>query len=246
MSHVPHLAKADISGLRALASGTQVFQKGQPLIRASMPHSNAYLISSGCAASYRMLPNGRRQITNFLMPGDFVCLSAGISAIFGLLCRCDDSSLRDNLSRQFRKRFIPNVRWPWRGRSLLHGARGIHHRGTPHERGSANGARATHAYFDRALDSTSGSWPLLRLRFHFASLHRDIADAIALSDVHLSRTVKAIRERGLFEADFLRRHIAVLDANKAITESAFDTRYLWSACVLPELPFRVSKDSCYE
>jgi CRP-like cAMP-binding protein len=193
-----------------------------------------------------MLPNGRRQITNFLMPGDFVCLSAGISAISD--CFVDATTARSAITFP-----VNSVKDLFRmsdglGEVALYCM--AREASIIAEHLTSVGQRMAQERLTHILIEL---W--IRLReaglcsgcdFTLPVLHRDIADAIALSDVHLSRTVKAIRERGLFEADFLRRHIAVLDANKAITESAFDTRYLWSACVLPELPFRVSKDSCYE
>jgi CRP-like cAMP-binding protein len=232
ISHVPHLAAADVGGFRAFASNSQVFQKGQALIRTSMPYSNAYLINSGWAVSYRMLSDGRRQIINFLIPGDFVCLGAAVTATSD--CFVDATTTlsamtlpRSSLKDMFRmSNGVGDIALYCIGReaSII----------TEHL--TSVGQRTAH---ERLIHILLELWIRLGQAglcsgrdFALPTLHRDIADALALSDVHLSRTVKAIRDRGLFVADFLRRHITILDLDKAIRESAFDAGYLWSDALL--------------
>lgn len=229
---MPDLAKVDIGGFRALTSGTQVFQKGQALIRAATHSSNVYLISSGWAVSYRMLSSGRRQITNFLLPGDFVCLGAAINATSD--CFVDATTT------------LSAITFPHNSvRDLFRMSNGIgdvalycmaRETSIVTEHLTSVGQRTA---YERLIHILIELWIRLRQiglcsdrNFTLPVLHRDIADALALSDVHLSRTIKVIRDRGLFEADFLRRHIAVLDADRAIRESAFDARYLWSDSTL--------------
>lgn len=225
---MPYLARANVGSLRSLASITQVFHKGQALIRSSMPYTNAYLISSGWAVSYRMLSNGRRQIINFLIPGDFACLGAAVNATSD--CFVDATTTlsaiafpRNSLKDLFR---------------MSNGAGDIalycmaREASIITEHLTSVGQRTAHERFIHILLEL---WIRLRQAglcsgrdFTLPALHRDIADALALSDVHLSRTVKGVREQGLFEADFLRRRVTVLDLDKAIRESAFDAGYLWS------------------
>jgi CRP-like cAMP-binding protein len=54
----------------------------------------------------------------------------------------------------------------------------------------------------------------------------DMADTLGLSEVHLSRTVKQLRESKLFEVDFLHRSVKVVNASAAIQFCGFDPSYL--------------------
>ena len=54
-----------------LAAGAEIFRQGD---RASM----VYRVLSGAAISYRLLNDGRRQVTEFHVAGDFRGLEAGL------------------------------------------------------------------------------------------------------------------------------------------------------------------------
>ncbi|WP_298745837.1 helix-turn-helix domain-containing protein [uncultured Brevundimonas sp.] len=54
------------------------FAPGEPLVRQGDPVQLVYRVLKGAAVSYRLLSDGRRQVTGFHLPGDFVGLEAGI------------------------------------------------------------------------------------------------------------------------------------------------------------------------
>lgn len=65
-------AFSDLSGAPAgFAAGEEIFAQGEPA-------SFVYRIASGAVISYRLLADGRRQVTGFHLPGDFLGLEAGI------------------------------------------------------------------------------------------------------------------------------------------------------------------------
>lgn len=50
------------------------FASGSDLVRQGDPNRAAYILASGWACSYILLPNGSRQIVDFQIPGDFLGL----------------------------------------------------------------------------------------------------------------------------------------------------------------------------
>lgn len=65
-------AFSDLSAAPAgFAAGEEIFGQGEPA-------SFVYRIASGTVISYRLLADGRRQVTGFHLPGDFLGLEAGI------------------------------------------------------------------------------------------------------------------------------------------------------------------------
>lgn len=65
---VPQAAMASVAGQRRFADGATILLEGDPADRL-------FNIVQGTVKIYRLLPDGRRQITGFLMPGDFLGLA---------------------------------------------------------------------------------------------------------------------------------------------------------------------------
>lgn len=64
------------SGELVVEAGTTIFSEG-----TNSPH--LYTVLSGWAFKYKTLENGRRQVLNFAMPGDFLGLQASILDVIG-------------------------------------------------------------------------------------------------------------------------------------------------------------------
>lgn len=75
------IADEDLSRLDALADRIAL-QPGDTLIRADDPARHVYNITSGSIRVYKLLPDGRRQITGFLFAGDFLGLATGDTYAF--------------------------------------------------------------------------------------------------------------------------------------------------------------------
>src|ERR1700750_336471 len=93
LSHLTHkiaacdgVNRSDLSAFRTIPSRRLKLNNGSPLIEAGTPLKHIYLICRGWAVCHRDLANGSRQVVNFLIPGDFTCLS-------GLLIRSASSSV---------------------------------------------------------------------------------------------------------------------------------------------------------
>jgi CRP/FNR family transcriptional regulator/CRP/FNR family nitrogen fixation transcriptional regulator len=62
----------------ASAAPRSPFAPGEQLFRQGDPVRLVYRVLKGAAVSYRLLSDGRRQVSGFHLPGDFVGLEAGV------------------------------------------------------------------------------------------------------------------------------------------------------------------------
>lgn len=53
----------------------QRLEAGQPLFHEGDPASQVYNVTEGALKLYKLLPDGRRQVTGFILPGDFLGIS---------------------------------------------------------------------------------------------------------------------------------------------------------------------------
>ncbi|WP_395944737.1 cyclic nucleotide-binding domain-containing protein [Brevundimonas sp.] len=94
------LDEGDLAGLDAIAERVAL-KSGEALIREGDPATHLFNITSGSVRIYKLLPDGRRQITGFLFAGDFVGLATGQDYAFSgeaiedaTLCRFRKSDYR--------------------------------------------------------------------------------------------------------------------------------------------------------
>lgn len=94
------LGADDLAGLDAIAERVSL-KAGDALIRQGEPAVHLFNITSGSVRVYKLLPDGRRQITGFLFAGDFVGLATGQDYAFSAeaiedatLCRFRKSDYR--------------------------------------------------------------------------------------------------------------------------------------------------------
>jgi CRP/FNR family transcriptional regulator len=87
LSHPPHdclecplraivlftpLDQETIERIQSARVGTRHLAKGQHICLEEEPVTEAFTLFNGHAFSYRLLPDGKRQITRFILPGDFL------------------------------------------------------------------------------------------------------------------------------------------------------------------------------
>lgn len=79
---LPLEVKADCDLCAAFATATTApgspFTAGALLFRQGDPVRQVYRVLGGAVISYRLLTDGRRQVTGFHLPGDFLGLEAGV------------------------------------------------------------------------------------------------------------------------------------------------------------------------
>lgn len=75
------LDDASLSRMNSLAEASS-FDAGAPLIREGDPATSLFNVTSGSVRVFKLLPDGRRQITGFLFAGDFLGLATGDAYAF--------------------------------------------------------------------------------------------------------------------------------------------------------------------
>jgi CRP/FNR family transcriptional regulator len=91
------LDRADLANLDEIAERVAV-KTGDSLVREGETANHLFNITSGSVRIYKLLPDGRRQITGFLFAGDFVGLATGEA--YGFTAE----AIEDSTLCRFRKR----------------------------------------------------------------------------------------------------------------------------------------------
>ncbi len=94
MAFLP-VTQDELRVIQSFRIGTRLVEAGQPIIQEDQPGSLLFTLYSGWAFRYKTLSDGRRQILNFLLRGDFIGLqdefaegrTHGVEAVTGVtLC----------------------------------------------------------------------------------------------------------------------------------------------------------------
>ena len=113
------LEDSDLSSLEAILQHKNL-QAGETLFDEGEPAQYVYNLTSGCLKLYKLLPDGRRQVTGFLFGGDFVGLANSDDYIYSAeavsavaLCKFEKTKL-DRLMNEhisFEKRLLGMARF---------------------------------------------------------------------------------------------------------------------------------------
>lgn len=178
------------AGELSVSAGTTVLMEG-----ANSPQ--VYTVLSGMGTRYKTLEDGRRQVINFLFPGDFVGLQAGIMGEMKhsveasapmVLCVFNRKDLwnmfKSHPERAYDLTWIAAVEEHFLGETL-----------------AAVGQRSA---------SQRVAWALLRIHHRLRAVgmedagtvplafrQQDLADALGLSLVHTNKTLMHLRKAGL-------------------------------------------------
>nr|WP_314442439.1 cyclic nucleotide-binding domain-containing protein [uncultured Sphingomonas sp.] len=70
------LCSDDLAELKS-GGATQRLDAGQPLFHEGDPAAQVYNVTEGALKLYKLLPDGRRQVIGFILPGDYLGISIG-------------------------------------------------------------------------------------------------------------------------------------------------------------------------
>lgn len=218
------LAPAEIEFLRELHGLKKKFTRHRDIIAQGRPYRNVLILCSGLVCHYKILPDGKRQVLNLLLPGDLI----GFPACFFENAVNAASSLTEvivatlpipNLQELFAKfpRVAVALYWISAREMAL-----------SNERLLDLGRRSAHerlAHFILEL--------LVRLRevgladelSYFLPLTQEtIADALGLSGPHISRLLRSLREERLITIHGHR--LTVTDLESLVLLAGFENDYL--------------------
>lgn len=177
-----------------LPAGTEIIHPGQE-------DSEIYTLFSGWAFRFKMLPDGRRQILSFLLPGDLIGLQASMfsAALYGTealtaveLCLLPRRRIWTLFGRAPELAF--EITWLGaRGQSLVDD-----NLTTVGRRNAAERVAALIISLYKRADSLG----LVKDQaFEFPLSQQHIADALGLSLVHTNKTLRRLKQRGLFKLE---------------------------------------------
>jgi len=210
----------ELAFMQKFKTGEMLVEAGSSILLEGNNSAHLYTILSGWVFRYKLLEDGRRQILNFGLPGDFIGLQ---TSMFDELSHSVESLTevvlcvfqRDKVWNLYKKHPALGFDMTWlaaREERFL-------------DENLLNVGRRT------ALERVA--YMLLHIYFRLKNLgmvkkktadlpftQQQLADSLGLSHVHTNKTVKKLTERGLIKWDAPRFEIRDLDA--MIEISGFD------------------------
>jgi CRP-like cAMP-binding protein len=183
-----------------------------------------YVIFSGIGSRYVTLRGGQRQILGFLMPGDLVdvraCLADSADFFAGALSTVEAAVLSRRDLRDLVHRHPDLARELWRFAAIEDAISRQWLLNVGHRNALERLAHLLCECFARlnAAGLAVGN------SCHVPLTQRDMADALALSAVHVNRTLRDLREKGLI---VFKDHRLTIPHIEALQDTAgFDSRYM--------------------
>lgn len=218
------LSLADREALRQITARRREVAIGEDIAREGDDLGSVQIILSGWACRYKLLSDGRRQIVGIFLPGD-LCgthvralleMDHSIGALTSVtLAEVDADRLADIAARHPR---IGKALW-W---DILASA-SIQREWTVNLGQRDAPERLGHLFCElherlRSLGLTQGENCDMPLR------QADLAEAMGLTNVHINRSLQALRGQGLIVLK--RRRLTILDLDGLRRMSLFDPAYL--------------------
>jgi CRP-like cAMP-binding protein len=218
------LSEDELSVLARLHQRRRTFAAGRDLVNQGQAGHAAYILSAGWVCSYKIQSDGTRQIVDFQVPGDFLGLRS-------VLLRTSDHSfepidtiqavevLAGDLLEAFSHspRLATAILWAVsRDEAMV-----VEHLVGIGRRDSD--ARMAHFLLElgsRLALVGMGS----REGYDCPLTQYHLADTLGLSAVHVNRTLRQLRERGL--VTFRDGHVTFNDHDRLVELAAFDPAYL--------------------
>lgn len=218
------LSDADLETLERFYSRRRKFSSGHAMIHEGQKNASAFILAEGWACSYKMQPDGERQIVDFQVPGDFLGLRS-------ILFRTSDHStdaitrigasevLASDILNAFENapRLATAVLWAAsRDEAMV-----VEHLVNLGRRSAEEGMAhlllelGTRLSLVGLADKTGFDCPLTQ--YH-------LADALGLSAVHVNRVLRHLREEGL--VTFQKGRVVFDDFAQLSDLAEFDTGYL--------------------
>ena len=218
------LSETDLDTLAHFYRRRRRFQSGHEMIHEGQAHASAFILDKGWACSFKILPDGERQIVDFQIPGDFLGLRSilfrasdhGIEAVTRIeASEVVATDILDAFSHA--PRLAAAVLWAAsRDEAMV-----VEHLVNLGRRSAEE--RMAHFLLELGArlklvgmgDRTGFDCPLTQ--YH-------LADALGLSAVHVNRVLRHLREEKL--VTFQKGRVAFDDFDRLKDVAGFDTAYL--------------------
>ena len=221
---VDHLSDGDKEFLAQLSRRVSHVSARRTIVREGDRPDNVHLIISGWAARYKLLPDGRRQITAFLVPGDFCDLHATI------LKQMDHSivALAPTTVAKIPARVMEELPYerPALTRALWWST--LVDEAILREWLVSAGRRNAYEALAHLLCELHARLRRVGMvqdhRFEMPVTQDELGDALGMTGVHVNRTLQRLRREGLVE--LVGRRLNILDSEGLCKAADFDPSYL--------------------
>ncbi|XBQ17516.1 MAG: Crp/Fnr family transcriptional regulator [Oceanicaulis sp.] len=218
------LTDSDRHRLGALRTHVRRFGPKEVVTAEEARLNRVYWIESGWAVRYRRLHNGDRQIVNFMLPGDFFDLQGLVQASSDhTVSAVSELTVIETAATDFIEAI--NDR-PAIFNALVWGA--VVEESILREHIIQIGRQPALSRIAFLILELYRRQRMVGVaeegRLDFPVGHGTLADAVGLSRVHVSRSLRALRDRGCVAADD--RHLRILDLEALEAIAEYDDRYL--------------------
>jgi CRP-like cAMP-binding protein len=213
---LPHFRPFTTNELKFVASfkqGELVAETGTMIIAEGAHSAHLYTLLSGWAFRYKILPDGRRQILNYLFPGDLVGLQGSVMGEMDHSIEALSSVVlcvfqRDKLPALYQNHpgLAFDITWmASREERMLDD-----HLLSIGRRSALERAAYLIAFIYQRASAVAGEDRVLALPIS----QQHVADTLGLSIVHTNKTLKKLSAQGLIR--WLERSCEVLDQNRLL------------------------------
>lgn len=190
-----NIAGDELSFMQKFKVGELTIDKGTPILMHGSNSPQLYTVLKGMGIRYLVLPNGKRQVINFVLPGDFLGLQAGVMGEMKhsidattdmVLCVFDRSELwtlyKQEPERAYDLTWLSSMQEHFLGEALA-------------SIGQMNAIQrmcwGMLRYLQRCDEVGLGEGDRCPMPF----TQQDLADALGLSLVHTNKTLMKLRNR---------------------------------------------------
>lgn len=218
------LSDKELSVLDVLHRQRRSFVAGRDLVLQGQSKQAAYILAAGWVCSYKLQPDGSRQVVDFQIPGDFLGLRS-------VLLRTSDHSFEpivDIIAAEVRQTDLLDAfaQTPRLAAAVLWAASRDEAMVVEHLVGI--GRRDAYPRMAHFLLELCARLTLVGLAskagFACPLTQYQIADALGLSAVHVNRVLRQLREDGL--ATFQYGRVTINDHDRLMAVAEFDPAYL--------------------
>ncbi|WP_075292824.1 Crp/Fnr family transcriptional regulator [Pararhizobium arenae] len=218
------LTTDEIATLESVVKRDRVVPSGEDIVIEGSRPTESTLLLDGVAARYRVLEDGKRQITALHVPGDFVDLHAFLlktmdhSVVALSPCRIASAAHRDLCEISATNPHLTRMLWL---STVIDGA--IHR-----EWIVAIGRRSKKSHLAHLICELYVRLTVVgmvsEMSFHLPMSQAEVADALGVSLVHLNKTLQILRLDGVVR--WVDRIVTILNWERLAEIAEFDGRYL--------------------